>query len=44
MDNHGTDVARLWLLGNDLDKAAPTGSIVLTDENGTPYNLSLIHI
>ena len=38
MDNHGTDVARLWLLGNDLDKAAPTGSIVLTDENGTPYN------
>lgn len=38
MDNHGTDVARLWLLGSDLDKAAPTGSIVLTDADGTPYN------
>lgn len=38
MDNHGKDVARLWLLGNDFDKAAPTGSIVLTDEQGTPYN------
>lgn len=38
MDNHGSDLARLWLLGNDLTKAAPTGSIVLKAADGTPYN------